>query len=530
MTRIETWAGRLMAGRAGLPLALILTLALALPGFFSLPPIDRDEVLFAQSSRQMLQSGDYVDIRFADAPRYKKPVGIYWLQAAAAALTGVPDAIWSYRLVSLAAALAAVGLTWTIARRVLRPEAAVLAAVILGAGLVFGGEARLAKTDMTQAALILLGQAVIARMWLPGGREQAPNLGRGAVLAFWLALSGAILVKGPVGPMVLGFTLAGLSLIRRDLGLIRALRPLWGLALTVLLVAPWFIAITWKSDGAFWAASVGHDLMGKLVEGQESHGAPPGSYLLAVWGTFWPGSMLLLAALPGLWALRRTPLMALALVWVVPAWVVFELTPTKLIHYPLPLYPALAILVAAAVERERLWRGAAWVLAPLPLLLAVALGVLAHRAGLGLPWAFWTLIALSALVAALVPLALRRGSLPALTGAVALAGLGLAVAVYPVLARIDGLWPARSIAALAAAHPECPLTVAGYAEPSLVFWTGNRATLATPDEAVQALSGPGCRLVVLPAAQAPGEGIARITGLELGSGRRLDLVAILTGT
>lgn len=528
MTGIERWAERLMAGRAGLPLALILTLALALPGFFSLPPVDRDEVLFAQSSRQMLETGDAVDIRFADQPRYKKPVGIYWLQALAAGLTGQPEAIWSYRLVSLAAALAAVGLTWAIARRALRPEAAVLAAVILGAGLIFGGEARLAKTDMTQAALILLGQAVLARMWLPGGRAQVPVLGWGGVLAFWLALSGAILVKGPVGPMVLGFTLAGLSLIRRDLALVRALRPLWGLGLTVLLLAPWFIAITWKSDGAFWAASVGHDLMGKLVEGQESHGAPPGSYLLAVWGTFWPGSMLLLAALPGLWALRRSPLMALALVWVVPTWAVFELTPTKLIHYVLPLYPALAILVAAVVGDDRIWRGAAWVLAPLPLLMAAALAMLAGRAGLALPWWFWPLIGVSALCAALVPLALRRGGMAALTGAVALAGFGLALAVYPVLARIEGLWPARTIAALAAAHPDCPLTVAGYAEPSLVFWTGNRVTLASPDEAEAAMTGPGCRLVVLPAAQVPGDGIARITGLDLGTGRRLDLVAFLT--
>jgi hypothetical protein len=118
----------------------------------------------------------------------------------------------------------------------------------------------------------------------------------------------------------------------------------------------------------------------------------------------------------------------------------------------------------------------------------------------------------------------------ALTGAVALAGFGLSLAVYPVLARIDGLWPARSIAALAAAHPDCPLTVAGYAEPSLVFWTGNRVTLAAPEDAEAKLSGPGCRLVVLPAALAPDDGIARITGLDLGTGRRLDLVAILTGS
>ena len=98
---------RLIDRGAGLWLALACMVILALPGFFTLPPVDRDEVLFAQSSSQMLASGDPVDIRFADQPRYKKPIGIYWLQAASAAITGHPEAIWSYRLVSLLGALLA---------------------------------------------------------------------------------------------------------------------------------------------------------------------------------------------------------------------------------------------------------------------------------------------------------------------------------------------------------------------------------------------------------------------------------------
>ena len=68
-------------------LLLLFCLALFLPGFFTLPPIDRDEPRFAQASRQLLESGDWVDIRFQAAPRYKKPIAIYWLQATAAALS-----------------------------------------------------------------------------------------------------------------------------------------------------------------------------------------------------------------------------------------------------------------------------------------------------------------------------------------------------------------------------------------------------------------------------------------------------------
>ena len=53
-----------------------------LPGFFAIPPTDRDEARFAQATKQMLESGDFIDIRFQETTRYKKPVGIYWLQAA----------------------------------------------------------------------------------------------------------------------------------------------------------------------------------------------------------------------------------------------------------------------------------------------------------------------------------------------------------------------------------------------------------------------------------------------------------------
>ena len=101
--------------RLAYPLLAVLCLMLWLPGILSLPALDRDESRFAQSSRQMLDSGNYVDIRFGQVPRYKKPIGIYWLQAAATGLaglvTGHDDRIWSYRLPSLLGGIAAAWLT-----------------------------------------------------------------------------------------------------------------------------------------------------------------------------------------------------------------------------------------------------------------------------------------------------------------------------------------------------------------------------------------------------------------------------------
>src|SRR6516225_11083801 len=91
-----------VASRRPFALLALLGLLLWLPGVLSLPALDRDESRFAQSSRQMVESGNWVDIRFGQVPRYKKPVGIYWLQAGATELaslvTGRDDQIWTYRL------------------------------------------------------------------------------------------------------------------------------------------------------------------------------------------------------------------------------------------------------------------------------------------------------------------------------------------------------------------------------------------------------------------------------------------------
>src|SRR6266704_7201573 len=96
-----------------------LCLFLYLPGISAIPPLDRDEARFAQATRQMLETGDFIRIRFQDEARNKKPVGIYWLQAGAVAAFSTPESpeIWPYRLPSVLAATAAVLLTLVFGSR-----------------------------------------------------------------------------------------------------------------------------------------------------------------------------------------------------------------------------------------------------------------------------------------------------------------------------------------------------------------------------------------------------------------------------
>ena len=514
------WVERQVAQGRGVWLALLVMVVLALPGFFTLPPVDRDEVLFSQASRQMLASGDFVDIHFGDAVRYKKPVGIYWAQSAVAAVVGAPDQIWTYRLVSLMAALLAVGFTHATARLFLAPKAALLAAVALAASLMLGAEAHVAKTDAALLATVAGCQYVLARA-LVGGRLPLP-----LAFGFWAGMAASVLVKGPIGPMVVAFTLVGFCLMRRDLSLLRALRPLPGMLLLVALAAPWFVAISFVSHGAFWSASLGRDMFEKLATGKENHGWPPGSYLAMVWLTFWPAAMPLAAALTAIWRGRRAEAVQFALLWLVPTWVVFEATATKLVHYTLPTYPALALLVGFAWQTKG--RSALWP-AVLPGLLPVALlAALVWQAGLlgaSLPLGFW-ISGIAVLVAiVLIVLATRGPDALRLAAALAAGGLALNCAIYPTLAGIPQLWPAHPLATFAAAHPDCDFTVAGYAEPSLVFLTNNRVRFQDPVALPATLAAPGCHVLAVPAGKAPSglQALGEVKGLDLGTGHKVDL-------
>lgn len=470
--RIDLW----VHGLGGLWLALAVTFVLALPGFFTLPPVDRDEVLFAQSSRQMLETGNFVDIHFGDQVRYKKPVGIYWMQAATAWISGGQEDIWGYRLTSLLGALTAVGFAYGIARRVASPAGAVAVAVAVGASVILGAEARLAKTDAVLLASVTAAQFVLARLWLPAGAATRVTLPFGWAMGFWLALAVQVLVKGPIGPIIPLSTLVGLSLIRRDLALVRALRPAEGLALFAVLVLPWFIAITLKSGGAFWTASVGRDMLAKVGEGQEQHGLPPGFYLATLWLTFWPGAVVLAAMLPAIWRARREAVVVFAALWVIPFWLIFEVTATKLLHYTLPTYPALALVAIwawQAVGPGQAWLARLAALVPFAALAGLGLGL--RRIGVEPGLAFWLGAVLILPASLLVLLAERQRRAGALAMGFALSGLAFALAVYPTLAGSSMLWPAARIQAIAAERPGCPLIVAGYNEPSVVFWSDNHA-------------------------------------------------------
>ena len=201
----------------------------------------------------MVESGDYVDIRFQEDVRYKKPVGIYWLQSAAvetASALGLPRAelrIWVYRLPSLIGAIGAVLMTYWAALGFVTRRAAVLAALLMCASVLLGVEARLAKTDAMLLFCVVAAMGAMARAYLSWQRaedEAHPPWSWPAI--FWTALAVGILIKGPLILMFAGLTIVALAIQDRDASWLWKLRPLWGLMWMLVLVLPWLS----RSSGA----------------------------------------------------------------------------------------------------------------------------------------------------------------------------------------------------------------------------------------------------------------------------------------
>ena len=491
-------------------LLTLLCAALYVPGLGPLPATDRDESRFMQASRQMMETGDLVRIRYMDEARNKKPAGIHWLQVASVGTlsTAASAERWPFRLPSALGALAAVLLLFAAGEKLFDRKTGFLAAALLGSSLMLVVEAHIAKTDAVLLATVMAAQFALVCLFA-ADRDGVPPPGWAPYL-LWAALGVGILIKGPITPLVTGLTAIGLWLFGFWRNFWRQSKPLIGVPLMLLIAAPWFVAII-LADPTFVQESAGHDFFKKLISFQETHGGPPGYYLIASLATFAPGSLFMGLALWWSWKQRREREIAFCFFWLIPFWLILEVVPTKLPHYILPAYPALALLVARAVlavEEGLLpwaqWRWArigyfAWGL----MIVAFAIACVALVAWAGRPgWLYALPILAAAIAIYIVAYAWRGETRRALLVASFTAPLLLATLFHWVLPRADAIWPSRQTAeAVTRLYPDPktrpPLIATGYREPSLVFHLGTSTTFADPPGIVDESKRRGDRWLAL---------------------------------
>jgi hypothetical protein len=346
----------------------------------------------------------------------------------------------------------------------------------------------------------------LARIYLARRRHPDEPIGWKLPAILWTAAAAGVLLKGPLVLMFILLTTVTLSVADRSWRWMRALRPGLGILWMLLLVLPWFVAIIAKSGDSFFVQALGHDMLGKITSAQEAHGAPPGTYFLLFFLTFWPASLLAAPAAPAVWRSRGEPGARFLLAWLVPSWIVFELAMTKLPHYVMPLYPAIAILIAGVIEGRALatyrWmvRGAIWwFVLPAAISIAVVVGFVMLDRSLGLiAWPFAGI----ALILSLFAWWLyevdgaERSLLRALMSWVFVATTVFAVTFPSIPALFPSEMIAREVNVSGCPDPHVASTYS-YQEPSLVFLEGTNTRFTDGVGAAEFLRGGTCHFALV---------------------------------
>ncbi|MFO0926295.1 MAG: glycosyltransferase family 39 protein [Gemmataceae bacterium] len=453
---------------------------------------DIDEPLNAQAAREMLASGNWVVPTFNYELRTAKPVLLYWLQAGAYALCGVNET--AARLPSALALLGTALTVYALGRRMFDATTGLLAAAMLLTCVAGQGAGHFANPD---AVLLACTTVALAFYWFAYQGHGAWLIGSAAACGL------AVLAKGPVGMVLPAAVVVAFLLWQRQPRRLFAPYLFEASLAFVLIAAPWYILVAVETKGVWLRKFLLTENIDRLRTPMENHAGSPFYYLVVLCVGLVPWAVFLGPTVWHTWRqTRRTGEAETAATRFLACWagvvlVVFSLASTKLPNYILPLYPALALLLARLVEQ---WRTGAVTLPRWVMPLAMtSLGLI----GVG--------VTVGMLVAGgLVPLAALRGrSYPGLIGfawvggvllaaggagfwlarrdqRTALVGVvGVAAALFVAVttaAALPTLNPHKPSVALAAALPadqreqEIRLAACDYFQPTLVFYTGREVT------------------------------------------------------
>ncbi len=477
-----------MRPRTAAPLLLLLLLWFLPLGSWYL--FDPDEGRYAEIPREMLAGGDWVIPRLNGIVYLEKPPLQYWATALAYGLFGVHE--WSARLWTALCGLAGVSLAAWLGMRLYGRTAGLLAALVLAGSGYYFLLTRVLTLDMGLSFALQL--ALTGLVLLVAGEGNGAREARATRLAPWLLALGvalAFLTKGLVG-ILIPAAVAGLYvLLRRDWALVLRARPWWTLLALLLLAGPW-VTLAAARNSEFLQFFFVHEHFQRFLTRVHDRYEPDWYFIPVLLVGFLPWTTLLPGILAHSWRALRAGDRA---TWMLALWVVFifgffSLSQSKLIPYIVPLFPALALLAAPALERIAPRRLAGHLAAPALalLLLLVALAWyagtdagLGHAAQLG-PSGVGALYATLLLGAAGCGIGAWLAARAARLAAVAAAALATLVTVTGLLLTSNGIGRQREqmavIASLESAlQPDSAFyCVADYTQP-VVFYLRRACTL-----------------------------------------------------
>ncbi|MBC3935856.1 glycosyltransferase family 39 protein [Undibacterium sp. CY7W] len=310
--------------------------------------VPTDEGRYAEMGREMLASGDWITLRLNGIKYFEKPPLQNWMNAISFALFGLGD--WQARLWTGLCGLIGVAAVWFTGKRVYSPRVGVIAALVLGSSFYWAGMGHVNSLDMGLSGMMALTMCGL----LLGQRDGVSvTEQRNAMLICWVGMALATMSKGLIGFVLPGTVLILYTLIARDWRLWTRLHFGKGLLLFFAITAPWFILIALKNPEHPHFFFI-HEHFERFTSGVHKRGG--------AWHYFFP--LLALGIIPWLGVLvqgllsgmKKTPARfqpgLMLLIWAVFFFFFFSISGSKLPGYILPIFPALAMLIAVQLEQS----------------------------------------------------------------------------------------------------------------------------------------------------------------------------------
>ena len=330
-------------------------------GLGSFPLLEPDEGRYAEIPREMLLRHDFVTPRLNGVLYFEKPPLYYWLNAAVLSVLDRPEI--ACRLASAFFGLAGAGLAWLLGRSMGGPRAALLSAVVLGSSPLWVALSHANLIDMTLSFFL---SATLACFWLAQAREKGEPGERALWYGTFLAAALATLTKGLIGFVIPGAVIFFYLLFARRWRLLLRVPWLTGIALFLLVAAPWHVLAARRNPDFLWFYFVHEHFLRYATP--EANRREPAWYFAAIlllgmlpWSGLLPAAARLFRRAPrGMGRLRDRPGLIFLACWAGFVFLFFSASQSKLLPYILPAFPPVAVLIALAMENEEA-RSRAWI-------------------------------------------------------------------------------------------------------------------------------------------------------------------------
>lgn len=341
--------------RITLPLLLIAALTF-FAGLGRGAITDSDEAFYAEASREMVASGDWITPYYNYETRFQKPVAYYWLTSATYLVTGASE--FGARLWAAFAGVGLVLVTAAAGRRWYDESTGLLAGAIVATNFGYFAIGRMALPDLPLTFCITL--SIWAALVSTLEQERSP---RTFVLLAAVGLGLGFLMKGPVGVIIPLLVIVPVLMIERRSIALTPSDIVLGFLVMLVIALPWY-GVMWAIHGNAYLQSffVGDNLQ-RFATDRFNDPRPWWFYLPVVAGGLLPWTPLALTWLGPITQLvrgRRSigTIDLRLLMWALFPLIFYSLSVGKQPRYVLPVLPPLALLLASSiVERTQEWRG-----------------------------------------------------------------------------------------------------------------------------------------------------------------------------